>query len=374
MQQLPSPFGHHPAAGDGGGGPGGRARRRERRQARTLASCQAYFFGLFLLVYLAADAAARLRRRGRPVVIDAGGGGSGREERNARVREFSSAFEERVYRTAPRGQFDGYEGGRGGRAVRIGRVAGPDGSSDSGDGGDFSEDDDGGGGLYTGVAHFRHGNDPNLATFLLSSGEAGGGPGAYFTVDLSSDRPFEGARERRVDESGGGNGGGGASWVSAYTQKRADGTFRHYALFAGGHGGGGPDANNAANNAGRSALYVADELPDGSLGPFALDWAEDRSVQPAGARSCGIADLGDLEDLNDGGLVSRKGAPDLIVTGRGGLDVYSLDGAKWRRVRALPMAGLRTDAEALYGTAVLGGRYVVAASRPKASFAGKEHR
>lgn len=345
-RQIP-PFG--PLVPDGGPGDG-RARRGPASRP-SLTSLQAAFFGLFLVVYLAACAGTR---GGRAVVIDAGGdGGSG-----GRTREFDSEFEERVYRTAPPGQFDGYEGGREGRAVRIGRVAGPDG--EGGDG------DEGGGGLYTGVAHFRHGNDPNLATFVLSSN----GGGTYLTVDLSEDRPFEGAKERRVDGTTDGTVGGGSSWVSTHTRQNDDGTYRHYALFSGGH-----RSEKKEGEDGRSALYVADELPDGTLGGFALDWTEDPSVQPAGARSCTVADLGDLRDLGDGRPVSERGSPDLIVTGRGGLDVYSSspDGGGWRRVRSLPMSDLHTDAAALYGTAVVGGRYVVAASRPGARYAGRGH-
>ena len=82
---------------------------------------------------------------------------------------------------------------------------------------------------------------------MLSSG---GGP-VHFTADLSADRPFEGARERPL--GGGGGGGGATSWASTHTQRRDDGGYRHYALFSGGRGG-------------RSALYVVDERPDGSLG------------------------------------------------------------------------------------------------------------
>ena len=63
------------------------------------------------------------------------------------------------------------------------------------------------------------------------------------------------------------------------------------------------------------------------------------------------------------------------MTGRGGLDVYSRgsDGG-WARTRSLPMSSLRTDAGALHGAAVVGGRYVVASSRPGSRYAGRGHR
>ena len=211
---------------------------------------------------------------------------------------------------------------------------------------------------YTGVAHFQHVNNKDLYTILFSAGRHDGGSNTMMTIDISSDKkkskksemsdenPFEDAQEEYIDADDVST----YTWVSVKTIEQ-DGGVQHLALFSGGSGGGliGP-----------SKLYTFVENADGTLQAPTLLWQEDPLVQPLSARFCHLEDLGDIFD-SDGSQVSYKGVPDLIITGTGGLDIYSLASGDlfdspfdWNRIRAIPITKCEEDDCKTRPTAMMG--------------------
>lgn len=197
--------------------------------------------------------------------------------------------------------------------IRVTQIARPEGSETA---------------YYTGVTHFRHVNNPKLITLLFSAGRHDGGSNTYLTIDTSSGNtnPFIGAQEQFIDASDVST----YTWVSSFTLKdTADGSkVLHYALFSGGNGGG---------EIGPSKMYAVEEDTNGQLQEPQLVWIQDtKDTEPA--RSCLLADLGDIYDGNDV-LVSKAGVPDIIISGLGGIDIYSQTGGEgdWKLVRSLPL-------------------------------------
>ncbi|KAL7549644.1 hypothetical protein ACHAWF_012913 [Thalassiosira exigua] len=248
-------------------------------------------------------------------------------------REYNDRFEEEVYAAAHELYFQSY-GGKDARGIRVNQIARPEGATT---------------GYYTGVAHFRHVNDPDLATFLFSNGRHDGGTNTYLTVDTSVEgNPFAAAQESFVDADDVST----YTWVSTYTVAERDGPAHHYALFSGGSGGGA---------IGPSKMYLYEEDYDGTLRlPPRLVFAENLNDIAGSARYCLLADLGDLYD-GDGDQVSIRGLPDVLITGTGGLNVYSALGRdEWRRTRSIRISD-SDDTVAFLGVEVLGDYLIVAA-------------
>jgi len=196
--------------------------------------------------------------------------------------------------------------------IRVTQIARPEGSDTA---------------YYTGVTHFRHVNNPKLITLLFSAGRHDGGSNTFLTIDTSNSEsnPFIGAQEQFIDAKDVST----YTWVSSFTFKEdtVDGSkVLHYALFSGGSGGG---------KIGPSKMYAVEEDTNGQLKERQLVWVEDTD-EPA--RSCLLADLGDIYDDNDV-LVSKAGMPDIIISGLGGVDIYSRIGreSNWKLVRSLPL-------------------------------------
>jgi len=212
-------------------------------------------------------------------------------------------------------------------------------------------------GYYTGVTHFRHVNDPNLITFLFSAGRHDGGSNTFLTIDTTEANPFSTAQEMFLDEDDVST----YTWVSAYTQKDTHNgsSILHYALFSGG---------SNFLYVGPSKLYVFEEDSNGALRrePQVL-WVEEYT-QRQHARMCLLEDLGNIYD-DDDSLVSMKGQPDIIITGTGGLDIYSsLDGNSWHLTRTLPLVNQvnhsnPTGTAAFMGVTPIQNRYLVISSR-----------
>jgi hypothetical protein len=182
---------------------------------------------------------------------------------------------------------------------------------------------------YTGATHFFHINNPNLMTLLFSAGRHDGGSNTFLTINTTasgSSDPFVGAQEQYIDSKDVST----FTWVSSFTYKEdtMDGLkIIHYALFSGGSGAG---------KIGPSKMYAFEENTYGQLKEPKLVWVEENLTRPA--RFCLLTDLGDIYD-DDGLLVSKAGLPDIIITGLGGLDIYSKirgDG-DWKQVRSLPI-------------------------------------
>jgi hypothetical protein len=164
---------------------------------------------------------------------------------------------------------------------------------------------------YTGVSHFRHVNNPNLFTFVFSAGRHDGGTNTQTTVDLSKPgNPFSHASETFVGDE---EEGSTFTWASTFT-KSSGRNVKHYALFSGGSSAGG--------FIGPSKLYSWKETADGTLQPEVLEWVESPEVQPNSARFGQLVDLGDVVNA-DGARVSSSGSFDIVITGTGGVDIYS---------------------------------------------------
>jgi hypothetical protein len=200
--------------------------------------------------------------------------------------------------------------------IRVTQIARPEGSETA---------------YYTGVTHLRHVNNPKLITLLFSAGRHDGGSNTYLTIDTSTSsnntNPFIGAQEKFIDADDVST----YTWVSSFTLKEetANGSkVLHYALFSGGNGGG---------KIGPSKMYAVEEDTNGQLQEPQVVWIQDVDVTKP-ARSCLLTDLGDIYDENDV-LVSKAGMPDIIISGLGGLDIYSQTGGEgdWKLVRSLPL-------------------------------------
>ena len=178
-------------------------------------------------------------------------------------------------------------------------------------------------GYYTGVTHIQHVNDENLVTFFFSAGRHDGGTNTYFTIDTSNDNPFVGVQELYIDKED----IQPWTWVSTDTVQD-DNEVYHYVLFSGGSSGG---------IVGPSKLYIFQEDINGQLMlPPSVEWIEDTSILPGAARFCLLTDLGDIYDKDDN-LVSSARTPDIIITGTGGLYIYSKQQQddKWKLVRSI---------------------------------------
>ncbi|KAL7540228.1 hypothetical protein ACHAXR_009963, partial [Thalassiosira sp. AJA248-18] len=143
------------------------------------------------------------------------------------------------------------------------------------------------------------------------------------------------------------------AWVSAYTVKDPDGPAHHYALFSGGSGSEG---------VGPSKLYIFEERLDGTLEfPPHVEWVEDIDFTYGSARNCLLADLGDLYD-GGGNQVSIQGLPDVIITGTGGLYIFSsLGDGIWQHYRSILIRNLSDDTSAFMGVEVLGNYLIITA-------------
>ena len=226
---------------------------------------------------------------------------------------------------------------------------------------------------YTGVTHFHHVNNPNRTTFLFSAGRHDGGSNTFVTIDTSNPgaNPFEAAQELFIDEKDVST----YTWVSSYTstastasrskvqQRRQSGvtvedeSVLHYALFSGGSGDG---------VVGPSKMYVFEEDSNGELRDPQLVWIEEETQRSA--RYCLLADLGNI--YNGDKLVSKKGTPDIIISGTGGLDIYSNIGSDWQRIRSLPLVNEATSNNPTGASSYMGvvswlDRYLVISSRSK---------
>lgn len=256
---------------------------------------------------------------------------------------YSKRQEQEVYRNAKDEQFEAY-GGKDANRIQITQIARPQGATS---------------GFYTGVTHFRHINDPNLVTFLFSAGRHDGGTNTYLTIDTTEERPFEGGQEQFIEEAN----IAPWTWVSSYTKESDGGAVKHYTLFSGGSG----------REDGPSTLYIIAENQDGTLQEPVKDWVEPIDINHKSARFCLIEDLGNIYD-KDGSLLSTDGNPDLIITGTGGLDIYSLKSMEegFVRSRHVGIEDLGTDASALFGDQVVDKQYLVIASRARWREKGKE--
>ena len=208
-------------------------------------------------------------------------------------------------------------------------------------------------GYYTGVTHFNHVNNPSLVTFLFSAGRHDGGSNTYLTIDTSSgDNPFRGAQEKFINETNVST----YTWVSSFSRVDSEGTVNHFALFSGGSGSG---------VVGASILYLYQENEDGSLQvPPAVEWIENVELNPGGARFGLLSDLGNIYD--DGSLVSVEGVPDIIISGCGGLFIYSntspsTEGSDWVLTRSILISDLDDDTSSFVGVAKLDGYLIVTA-------------
>ena len=221
-------------------------------------------------------------------------------------------------------------------------------------------------GYYTGVTHFQHVNNKNLITFLFSAGRHDGGSNTYFTIDTSTEKnPFSGVQELYIDEKDVST----WTWVSSYTV--IDEVVYHYALFSRGSGGG---------KVGPSKLYIFQEDSNGQLMlPPTVEWIEDTSTVSGAARFCLLTDLGDIYNTDKKGdveLVSNKGMPDIIISGTGGLYIYSKQqhNNEWKLVRSISIHDdLNDDTSAFVGLEYMQDeRHLVIAARTKWSNRGQE--
>ena len=224
-------------------------------------------------------------------------------------------------------------------------------------------------GYYTGVTHFHHVNNKDLVTFLFSAGRHDGGSNTFFTIDTSIDgNPFMGVQELYIDEKDIST----FTWVSSWSNNNAT----HYTLFSGGVGSG---------VVGPSKLYVFEGDLDGELIlPPKLLWVENTSKVDGSARYCLLADLGNIYNDNGDGTttqVSTDGFVDIIITGTGGLYIYSSPTAilddnhndnDWTLVRSILIDDLNDDTAALMGVEALDDRYLMVAARASWSNAGRE--
>jgi len=177
-------------------------------------------------------------------------------------------------------------------------------------------------GYYTGVTHIQHVNNENLVTFFFSAGRKDGGSNTYSTINKSDENPFDGVQELYIDEED------IQPWTWVSTETIVDeGEVYHYVLFSGGNSG--PEISP-------SKLYIYQEDSHGDLIlPPTVAWEEDVSILPGPARFCLVEDLGDIYGEDDN-LVSRAGTPDLIVTGIGGVFIYSKQQQEdWKLVRSI---------------------------------------
>lgn len=222
-------------------------------------------------------------------------------------------------------------------------------------------------GYYTGVTHFTHVNNDNLITFLFSAGRHDGGTNTYFTIDTSTnENPFSAVQEFYIDEKDVST----WTWVSSYTVVD-EGVVYHYALFSGGSGGG---------KVGPSKLYIFQEDSSGQLMlPPTVEWIEDTSIVYGAARFCLLTDLGNIYNTKKGSdieLVSNKGMPDIIISGTGGLYIYSKQqqGEDWKLVRSISIHNdLNDDTSAFVGLEYMQDeRHLVIAARTKWSNRGQE--
>jgi hypothetical protein len=269
---------------------------------------------------------------------------------------------------------------------------------------------------YTGVTHFYHVNNPNLITLVFSAGRHDGGSNTYLTIDTSNPdaNPFEAAQEMFIDKKDVST----YTWVSSYTSSTPsmsgeqpssrtlaimiptpsisfepfespttseepsssqptsadssiepseieDESVKHYALFSGGVGDG---------VVGPSKMYVFEEDSNGDLKDAQLVWVEEQTQQN-GARYCLLADLGNI--YNGDKLVSKKGKPDIMISGTGGLDIYSNSGNGWQRIRSLPLVNEATFSNPTGAGSYMGivpylDRYLVISSRSHWSIARSE--
>jgi len=225
-------------------------------------------------------------------------------------------------------------------------------------------------GYYTGVTHFPHVNNKNLITFLFSAGRHDGGTNTYFTIDTTEKKnPFSGIQELYIDEKDVST----WTWVSSYTVviDNDEEKVSHYALFSGGSGGG---------KVGPSKLHIFQEDSDGQLIlPPTVEWIEDISTVNGAARFCLLTDLGNIYNTKKGDveLVSNKGMPDIIISGTGGLYIYSKlqqQGDDWKLVRSISIhKDLNDDTSAFVGLEYMQDeRHLVIAARTKWSNRGQE--
>jgi len=226
-------------------------------------------------------------------------------------------------------------------------------------------------GYYTGVTHFQHVNNENLITFLFSAGRHDGGTNTYFTIDTTEEKnPFSGVQELYIDEKDVST----WTWVSSYTVviDNDEEKVSHYALFSGGSGGG---------RVGPSKLYLFQEDSGGQLIlPPTVEWIEDTSSVYGAARFCLLTDLGNIYNANKKGddieLVSNKGMPDIIISGTGGLYIYSKlqQSNTWNLVRSISIHDdLNDDTSAFVGLEYMQDeRHLVIAARTKWSNRGRE--
>jgi len=227
-------------------------------------------------------------------------------------------------------------------------------------------------GYYTGVTHFQHVNNKDLITFLFSAGRHDGGTNTYFTIDTTEKKnPFSGVQELYIDEKDVST----WTWVSSYTVviDNDEEKVYHYALFSGGSGGG---------KVGPSKLYIFQEDSGGQLMmlPPTVEWIEDTSTVYGAARFCLLTDLGNIYNTNKKGdieLVSNKGMPDIIISGTGGLYIYSKQqqqGEDWKLVRSISIHDdLNDDTSAFVGLEYMQDeRHLVIAARTKWSNRGRD--
>ena len=131
----------------------------------------------------------------------------------------------------------------------------------------------------------------------------------------------------------------------------------HFALFSGGSGDG---------VVGLSKMYAFEEDSNGELRDPQLVWVEEETRRSS--RYCLLADLGNI--YNGDKLVSKKDIPDIIISGTGGLDIYSNIGSDWKRIRSLPLVNEATSKNPTGAASYVGvvswlDRYLVISSRSK---------
>jgi len=275
---------------------------------------------------------------------------------------YNKLLEQRMYVTYQQEYFAIYGSGNSNEnedMLHISQIARPEGSTT---------------GYYTGVTHFQHVNNKNLITFLFSAGRHDGGTNTYFTIDTTEEKnPFRGVQELYIDEMDVST----WTWVSSYTVINEDeDKVYHYALFSGGNGGG---------KVGPSKLYIFQEDDNGQLMlPPTVEWIEDISAINGAARFCLLTDLGNIYNTNkkeEIELVSSKGMPDIIISGTGGLYIYSKQQQQqqqqqgdWKLVRSISIdKDLNDDTSAFVGLEYMQDeRHLVIAARTKWSNRGKE--
>jgi len=270
---------------------------------------------------------------------------------------YNKLLEQRMYITYQEEYFAKYSGGSNNKnehMLHISQIGRPEGSTT---------------GYYTGVTHFQHVNNENLITFLFSAGRHDGGTNTYFTIDTNSneENPFSGVQELYIDEMDVST----WTWVSSYTIIDNKEKVYHYALFSGGNGGG---------KVGPSKLYIFQEDSGGQLMlPPTVEWIEDISAINGAARFCLLTDLGNIYNTNkkeEIELVSNKGMPDIIISGTGGLYIYSKlqQQGDWKLVRSISIdKDLNDDTSAFVGLEYMQDeRHLVIAARTKWSNRGQE--